>query len=98
NKKGEKLIMWNSDVYAPHNQETNALYVSIPYYLSVKGQRAYGLLFDNTSESYFDARHLQYMTFGAASGALDYYLLAGPEAKDVLAQYRELTGYAPLPP
>lgn len=98
NKKGEKLLMWNTDVYAPHNQETNALYVSIPYYLAIDEQRAYGLLFDNTSQSYFDMRHPDYMTFGAESGDLDYYLLAGPNAREVLAQYRELTGYAPLPP
>jgi len=98
NKKGEKLMMWNTDVYAPHNQETNALYVSIPYYIAMNGKRTYGLLFDNTSQTYFDMRHPEYMTFGAEHGDIDYYLLAGPVAKEVLAQYRELTGYAPLPP
>ncbi|WP_369404941.1 hypothetical protein [Piscibacillus salipiscarius] len=30
-KRGEKYTMWNTDVYAPHNPETDPLYESIPF-------------------------------------------------------------------
>lgn len=98
NKKGERLSMWNTDVYAPHNQETDALYVSIPYYLAVHKQEAYGILFDNTFQSTFDMREQAFTTFQADGGTLNYYFLAGPDAKSVIKQLARLTGKAPLPP
>lgn len=98
NKRGERLVMWNTDVYAPHNQETDSLYVSIPYYLSVRGTEAHGILFDNTYKTAFDMREPSEMRFEAEGGALSYYYMAGPDAKSVIRQLGKLTGHAPLPP
>lgn len=98
NKKGERLTMWNTDVYAPHNQETDALYVSIPYYMAIRDQEAYGILFDNTYQSTFDMRSDLAVSFQADGGTLNYYFLAGPDAKAVIKQLAVLTGKAPLPP
>ena len=42
-KCGEKYEMWNSDVYAPHNPETDALYQSIPFFMTLRNGNAHGL-------------------------------------------------------
>lgn len=97
-KRDEKFEMWNSDVYAPHNPETNALYESIPYFMTLRNGRAHGVFFDNTFRSKFDmASSEEYYTFSAEGGQLDYYVMAGPEPKSVLEQYTYLTGRIPLP-
>jgi alpha-glucosidase len=67
---------------------------------------AYGLFFDNPAQSYFNIGVNDYAPyqmygkyyFGALFGDLDYYFMAGDGAGDVLAQYTNLTGRAPMPP
>lgn len=99
NKRGEKLTMWNTDVYAPHNPETDPLYVSIPFYLTLRNDgRASGLFFFNTFRTTFDLRGESEHSLLAEGGQLDYFVFASPTPKDVIAQYTSLTGRAPLPP
>ena len=99
NKKGDKLIMWNTDVYAPHNPETDPLYQSIPFFLTLNNGRAYGIYFDNSFKTTFDLKsERDCYSFSAEGGALDYYFIAGPDPKDVLRRYSLLTGRMPLPP
>lgn len=99
NKRGEKYTMWNSDVYAPHNPETNALYQSIPFFMTLNNGRAHGIFFDNTYKSHFDlSEPKDTYSFMAEGGVLNYYVMAGPTPKDVLEQYTNLTGRMPLPP
>ncbi|RXI98322.1 DUF4968 domain-containing protein [Anaerobacillus alkaliphilus] len=98
-KRGEKMEMWNTDVYAPHNPETDALYQSIPFFLTLRQGKAHGIFFDNTGRTHFDLRtEVDTYSFKAESGQLDYYVFAGPSLKDVLGQYTTLTGTMPLPP
>ncbi|WP_019157008.1 glycoside hydrolase family 31 protein [Robertmurraya massiliosenegalensis] len=98
-KRGEKLEMWNTDVYAPHNPETKALYESIPYFMTLRDGNAHGIFFDNTFKTHFDLQSSDaYYSFSAEGGQLDYYVLAGPHPKRVLEQYTYLTGRMPLPP
>ncbi|MEK0317693.1 glycoside hydrolase family 31 protein [Cohnella sp. 56] len=97
-KRGERLTMWNTDVYAPHNPETQELYVSIPYYMTLRGGRAFGLFFFNTHRTEFNLRGEDDYYFRAEGGQLDYFFFAGPAPKDVVAQYTALTGRMPLPP
>ncbi|UOR11004.1 glycoside hydrolase family 31 protein [Halobacillus amylolyticus] len=98
-KRGEKYTMWNSDVYAPHNPETNALYESIPYFMTLRDGKAHGIYFDNTFKTVFDMKTgKNTYSFSADGGQIDYYILAGPTPKDVVEQYTDLTGRMPLPP
>ena len=98
-KRGEKMTMWNTDVYAPHNPETDALYESIPYFMTLRNGNAHGIFFDNTFKTTFDLRtETDTFSFHAEGGQLDYYVLAGPTPKAVLEQYTDLTGRAPIPP
>jgi alpha-glucosidase len=104
NKRGRQLggysyTMWNSDTYAYEN-DTDPIYVSIPFYLVLRGGRSHGIFFDNTFRSNFDVGHTSQglMSFGADGGELNYYLVYGPEPKRVIQRYTEMTGRMPLPP
>lgn len=99
NKQGEKYEMWNTDVYAPHNPETDPLYESIPYFMTLRNGLAHGIFFDNTFRTVFDMKSdSDYYSFEADGGQLDYYVLGGSTPKAVLNQYTYLTGKIPLPP
>ncbi len=98
-KRGEKMTMWNSDVYAPHNPEIDSLYESIPYFMTLRNGKAHGIFFDNSFKSIFDMKANETVySFGAEGGELNYYVFAGPTPKDVLQQYTDLTGRMPIPP
>lgn len=98
-KRGEKMEMWNTDVYAPHNPETDALYQSIPFFITLREGRSHGIFFDNTWKTHFDLKsELDAYSFKAEGGQLDYYVFSGPTLKDVLGQYTKLTGTMPIPP
>ena len=98
NKKGSKTTMWNTDVYAPHVPEIEALYQSIPFFIGHKDGEAYGIFLDNPGKSQFFMNEQGVVRFEAASGELDYYFLFGPTMKDVVKRYGTLTGRMPLPP
>ncbi|QST00782.1 glycoside hydrolase family 31 protein [Pontibacillus sp. ALD_SL1] len=98
-KRGESYTMWNTDVYAPHNPETDPLYQSIPYFMALRNGRAYGIFFDNPSKTTFDMKTEQEVySFKGDSGKLDYYVFAGEGPKEVIEQYTHITGRMPLPP
>ena len=100
NKKGKKYTMWNSDVFKAHIETTDPLYISIPFYLATDTQKSYGIYFDNSYKSFFDFRineNNEY-SFGAQGGKLDYYFINGPQSKDVIKKYTQITGKMNLPP
>ncbi len=98
-RRGGSFTLWNTDAYG-FEQGSDPLYKAIPFLLGMRRAAAYGLLLNNTSRSSFDVGHTQpnELRFGAAGGPLDYVVLNGPTAKDVLRRYAWLTGHAPLPP
>lgn len=99
NKKGYHYKMWNTDNAAPHVESFEALYKSIPFFITLKGNKAFGIFLDNTFESHFDMgkENSNYYSFGAVDGNLDYYFIYGPSVKEVIKNYTYLTGRAPLP-
>jgi alpha-glucosidase len=104
NKRGRQLggysyTMWNSDTFAYENG-TDPIYVSVPFYLVLRGGRAHGVFLDNTFRSNFDVGHTSQglLSFGADGGKLDYYVIYGPELKRVVQRYTDMTGRMPLPP
>jgi alpha-glucosidase len=104
NKRGRQLggysyTMWNSDTFA-YESYTDPIYVSVPFYLVLRGGRTHGIFFDNTFRSTFDVGHTSQglLSFGAEGGELDYYLVYGPDPKRVIQRYTEMTGRMPLPP
>ncbi|SDP51315.1 glycoside hydrolase family 31 protein [Halobacillus aidingensis] len=93
NQRGESIGMFNTDAYA-YGTDTKYLYTSIPFFIGLKNEKAYGMFFDNTNRSYFEmaSESDDYYYFYADDGTLNYYFMYGPEIEDVLDRYTELTG------
>lgn len=99
NKRHYGYTMWNTDNPAPQVDSFQALYKSIPFFITLRKNSVYGLFFDNTYRSYFDMgkESEQYFGFGSDKGNLDYYYIAGDNMKEVVKGYTYLTGTVPLP-
>ena len=93
-------VFWNVDPPAGHTASFNNIYASIPFTLSMRGGRAYGLFFDNTHRVEFDlARENEHRAYYSAEGGnIVYYVFCGPSPRDVLDRYTELTGRTQMPP
>ena len=98
-RAGQSFVMWNTDNFG-WQESTDPIYKSIPFFLEMHEGRTLGVLFDNTTRTFFDFGHERRdrYTFSAPSGPLDYYLLYGPAPKQVVETYAWLTGPTPLPP
>jgi alpha-glucosidase len=98
-KTGTYQVFWNVDPPAGHTASFNNIYSSIPFVVSMRDGRAYGLFFDNTHRVEFDLAHedsdLSY--YGAEGGNIVYYVFCGPTPHEVLDRYTELTGRTPMP-
>jgi alpha-glucosidase len=98
-KRGAAMTFWNSDVpgYGP---QADPLYQSVPFFVGLRGFKAYGLLTDNSSRMHMDmgAGDPGHYLIKAPMGELDQYLIAGPAISQVLERYTWLTGRMPLPP
>ena len=68
--------------------------ISVPFLVSSKG---YGLYWNNDSRSRFNNRFANYLYVSSeVADVIDYYFFYGPELDKVVADYRELTGQAPM--
>ncbi|WP_246359187.1 glycoside hydrolase family 31 protein [Paenibacillus phytorum] len=99
NKRGKSIGMWNTDAYS-YNKNTKYLYTTIPFFIGLKDQKAYGIFFDNTNRSYYEmaSEKDDYYYFYANGGKLTYYFINGPKIGDVIDKYTELTGKINMPP
>jgi alpha-glucosidase len=99
NLRGKRLLNWNTDTYSfAKNQDP--LYRSIPFYIGIHSEVAYGIFFDNTFKSHFDfaCQENNKTSFWADGGELQYYYIHGPNMMDVVKRYHTLTGTQPMPP
>jgi alpha-glucosidase len=98
-KNGKEYTLWNTDFWA-YDDRTDPLYISVPFFYGIRDFKAYGIFFDNTYKSHFNfgASNNRFYWFGAEKGEMDYYFIYGPEMKQVLTAYTNLTGRAELPP
>ena len=70
--------------------------ISVPFYISSKG---YGLLWNNGSVTDWNNRFRPVLAIQSNEAeAVDYYYFAGPSFDKIIAEYRKLTGSAPLFP
>jgi alpha-glucosidase len=96
---GQAFTMWNTDAFG-WQESTDPIYKTVPFFLDIKQGRTLGVFLDNTWRTNFDfgrADETRY-TFGSLNGPIDYYLLYGPEPKQVVTEWAWLTGPTPLPP
>jgi len=68
--------------------------IAVPLMLSSKG---YGIFWNNTSRSRFNNRFANYLYISSeVADVIDYYFLYGPDFDKIIAEYRDLTGQAPM--
>jgi alpha-glucosidase len=98
-KRRDKFVNWNSDTPG-YTEGKDPIYQTIPFYIGLQHNAAYGIFFDNSYRSYFDFGHSsqQRAWFGAEGGEMNYYFFYGPSIKSILSRYADLTGHMPLPP
>ncbi len=98
-RRSRAFAMWNTDAFA-WQESTDPLYKSIPFFLSLRDETAYGIYLDNTWRSHFDfGREIRdAYSFGSDGGQLDYYFIFGPHPKKVIERLTALLGRTPLPP
>jgi len=98
-RREQSFRLWNTDAFS-FQESTDPIYKSIPFFISEREGRYLGVLLDNTWSTNFDFGRGQrnLISIGAEGGPIDYYLVFGPEPKDVVQTYAWLTGLAPLPP
>lgn len=99
NLRGKRFLNWGTDTYG-FAKEQDPLYRNIPFYYGLHHDRAYGIFFDNTFQTFFDFGHEngEVMSFWAEGGEMNYYFIHGPELISVAEQYAMLTGVPELPP
>jgi alpha-D-xyloside xylohydrolase len=68
--------------------------IAVPMWLSSKG---YGIFWNNPGVSRFNNRFIHYLyVTSAVADTIDYYFFYGPQFDKIIADYRELTGAAPM--
>jgi len=99
NRRNRSFTNWNTDEFG-WQESSDPLYKTIPFFIGLRKDAAYGIFFDNTYRSTFDfgKESPDYFSFGAEGGELNYYFIAGPEPKKVVKEYTAMTGRSPLPP
>ncbi len=99
NKRDRAWTMWNTDA-AAYGTQTDPLYKSIPFFISEVDGRYHGVFLDNPWRTTFDFGQTDrgVTSFGAEGGELNYYVIAGPDPKDVIKRYTRLAGRIELPP
>ncbi len=99
NLRGKRFAFWNSDTYA-FEKGRDPLYRTIPFYIGLHHNVAYGLFFDNTFRSQFDfgKENAEVTSFWSNGGEMQYYYIHGPHMMDVVKRYARITGTHPMPP
>lgn len=75
------------------NLRQSNMYVANPFLLSTRG---YGILWDNYSASVFRDSKNGALFESALGDCIDYYFVYGPTSDEVIRNYRDLTGQAPM--
>ena len=94
NKWNQELTSWAVD---SGNASSYRSYKNVPFFMSSAG---YGLFVHTTCPIIYRMGSESTISYSlhVAEPELDYFLIHGPDFKDILKNYTDLTGRAPLPP
>src|SRR5690606_11023935 len=92
-KNGQVVDMWNKDGGTSSEQA----YKNVPFYISNKG---YGVFVNHPELVSFEiaSEKVKKVQFAVEGESLEYFVIDGPDMKDVLTKYTDLTGKPALPP
>ncbi len=99
NLNGTRRELWGTDCYG-YGNESDPVYKNIPFFTALNGNSGYGIFLDNSFRTFFDFgnERQEALSFWAQGGIMRYYFIYGPSLLDVVKDYTELTGRAPMPP
>lgn len=105
-RHGKRYRMMSVDPMGYDAEFTDPLYKHIPFYITRNPETliAFGLFYDNLSTAVFDMGneldnyHGYYRYYHAEDGDLDYYMILGPQVKEVTERFSWLTGKTIFPP
>ena len=91
-RNGQSVKIWNAD----GGTSTEQCYKNIPFYVSSKG---YGVFVNHPENVEFEigTEMVTKAEFSVEGTYLDYFLINGPDLKDVLRRYTDLTGKPGMP-
>jgi len=99
NRWGKAYTNWNTDHFG-YGNNSDPLYMSIPFYIGLHHEKCYGIFFDNTHKTVFNfgASNNRYSYFSAEDGDLDYYFFHSENVSEIITSYTSLTGKMEMPP
>lgn len=99
NRFGKAYTNWNTDYFA-YGVGDDPLYMSIPFYIGLHGDLAYGIFFDNTHKTVFNfgASNNRFIYYSADDGDMDYYFFHDEDVPKIIEAYTNLTGKMSMPP
>lgn len=106
NKRHRRMRMHNVDTIGYDSELTDPLYKHIPFYIRWDGENriASGLFYHNAHDAVFDmgcersGYWDKYTYYCADGGELDVFFIHGPNIRDVVRRYTDLTGKTVLQP
>lgn len=95
NRRGTRVVSWSRDTHGTNT--TPLTYLNIPFFISTGG---YGIFINQTSRIIYELGWPSQVaiSFRVEEPYLDYFLIHGPEPKQIIERYWRLTGRAALPP
>ncbi|WP_299538412.1 alpha-xylosidase [uncultured Streptomyces sp.] len=92
-RNGQTVEIWQADGGTSSEQA----YKNVPFYLSSRG---YGVFVNHPGKVSFEigSESVGQVQFSVEDQTMEYYVVAGPTPKEVLARYTALTGRPALPP
>ena len=94
-------VCYNYNTDNPNYDKTSDhLYSTIPFYIGLHHNLAYGIFMDNSSKSLFNfgAGNNRFSSFTASCGEMNYYFIYHSTVKGIISSYTWLTGRTPIPP
>ncbi len=98
-RRGKGYQNWNTD-YFGYGVDADPIYATIPFYIGVHSNTAYGIFFDNPYKSFFNfgASNNRFASFYADAGEMNYYFIHDDAVGNIIQHYTALTGRMELPP
>jgi alpha-glucosidase len=98
-RRGAGYVNWNTDNFG-YGSGADPLYCSIPFYMGIHHNLAYGIFFDNSFKTFFNfgASNDRFSSFAADTGEMNYYFIYENSVAGIIKQYTHLTGRMELPP
>jgi alpha-glucosidase len=98
-KRGTGITLNNTDTYK-YGDPRLSMYVSVPFYIGLHHQQAYGIFYNNSYRSFFNfgLSTPDFTSVNMEGGNADYFFMYDESVANIITHYTSLTGRIQLPP